>query len=185
MSLIGLLQSVQFTSTWWGHTLFIWMMLQNRFPSFLELQDIFLICEKKIHRNNKHITPPPKKRSAEKKFICWYSRLFEINEFYHIYGIPGICFHGYLPKNEFGEPEFDCYEPSYGYSATILRTTNPSNCPTKIPPQPTFFADVIIWHLKNLYYGTRGAFGDIPQTANRKFCLKKRNIPSKHIDFWL
>ena len=118
---------------------------------------------------------PPKKRSAEKKFICWYSRLFEINEFYHIYGIPGICFHGYLPKNEFGEPEFDCYEPSYGYydfkirdlehfkkileamkkadvflhkqtkrAATILRTTNPSNCPTKIPPQPTFFADVII-----------------------------------------
>lgn len=155
--------------------MFIWMMLQNRFPSFLELQDFFLICEKKIHRNNKHITPPPKKRSAEKKFICWYSRLFEINEFYHIYGIPGICFHGYLPKNEFGEPEFDCYEPSYGYydfkirdlehfkkileamkkadvflhkqtkrAATILRTTNPSNCPTKIPPQPTFFADVII-----------------------------------------
>ena len=43
------------------------MMLENRFPSFLELQDFFLICEKKIHRNNKHITPPPKKRSAEKK----------------------------------------------------------------------------------------------------------------------
>ncbi len=52
---------------------------------------------------------------SRKKFICWHSRLFEINEFYHTYGTPGIWFHGYLPKNEFGEPEFDCYEPDYGY----------------------------------------------------------------------
>ena len=52
---------------------------------------------------------------SRKKFICWYSRLFEINEIYHTYGTPGIWFHGYLPKSEFGEPEFDCYEPSYGY----------------------------------------------------------------------
>lgn len=52
---------------------------------------------------------------SRKKFICWYSRLFEINEFYHTYGTPGIWFHGYLPKSEFGEPEFDCYEPDYGY----------------------------------------------------------------------
>ena len=51
---------------------------------------------------------------SRKKFICWYSRLFEINEFYHTYGTPGIWFHGYLPKSEFGEPEFDCYEPDYG-----------------------------------------------------------------------
>ena len=39
---------------------------------------------------------------SRKKFICWHSRLFEINEFYHTYGTPGIWFHGYLPKNEFG-----------------------------------------------------------------------------------
>lgn len=50
-----------------------------------------------------------------KKFICWYSRKFEFNEFYHTFGTPGIWFHGYLPVADFGNPEFDYSEPGYGY----------------------------------------------------------------------
>ena len=50
-----------------------------------------------------------------KKFICWYSRKFEFNEFYHTFGTPGIWFHGYLPIADFGKPEFDYFEPGYGY----------------------------------------------------------------------
>ena len=50
-----------------------------------------------------------------KKFICWYSKKFELNEFYHTFGIPGIWFHGYLPVKEFGEPEFLYFNKKFGY----------------------------------------------------------------------
>lgn len=50
-----------------------------------------------------------------KKFICWYYRNFEFNEFYHTFGTPGIWFHGYLPIKDFGKPEFLYYDERYGY----------------------------------------------------------------------
>ena len=56
-----------------------------------------------------------KKFSTQKKFICWYYRNFEFNEFYHTFGTPGIWFHGYLPIKDFGKPEFLYHDERYGY----------------------------------------------------------------------
>ena len=50
-----------------------------------------------------------------KKFICWHSKKFELNEFYHTFGIPGIWFHGYLPIKDFGKPEYLYHDKRYGY----------------------------------------------------------------------
>lgn len=56
-----------------------------------------------------------KEKRWAKKFVCWYSRSFEMNEFYHTYGTPGIWFHGYLPVKDFGRPEYLYYNERYGY----------------------------------------------------------------------
>ena len=50
-----------------------------------------------------------------KKFICWHSKKFELNEFYHTFGIPGIWFHGHLPIKDFGKPEYLYHDERYGY----------------------------------------------------------------------
>lgn len=50
-----------------------------------------------------------------KKFICWYSNTFEINEFYHIFGVPGIWFHGYLLVKNFNNPENLYFDERFGY----------------------------------------------------------------------
>jgi len=98
---------------------------ENDFPQSLRWQNIDKFLKKFLHRLVNETTPCEtiidengheiKKVFRRKRFICWYSRVFEINEFYHTYGTPGICFHGYLPQNDFGEPEFDSVEPGYGY----------------------------------------------------------------------
>lgn len=73
-----------------------------------------------------------KGQSAEKtfktkKFICWYSSIFEINEFYHTFGTPGIWFHGYLPIQDFGNPEFLYYNEKFGYYDFQIKDTKHLN----------------------------------------------------------
>lgn len=98
---------------------------ETHFPRSLRWQNVDRFLKQFMHRFVGESVPIDtrideygneiKEVFSRKKFICWCSRQFEINEFYHTYGTPGVWFHGYLPKSEFGKPEFDCYEPSYGY----------------------------------------------------------------------
>lgn len=69
----------------------------------------------------------PKRPSKRKKFICWYSSIFEINEFYHTFGTPGIWFHGYLPIQDFGNPEFLYYNEKFGYYDFQIKDTKHLN----------------------------------------------------------
>ena len=98
---------------------------ENDIPQSLRWQNVDKFLKKFLHRFVSEVIPIDtvidehgneiKKVFSRKRFICWYSRIFEINEFYHTYGTPGIWFHGYLPQSEFGEPEFDSAKPDYGY----------------------------------------------------------------------
>lgn len=98
---------------------------ENDFPQSLRWQNVDKFLKKFMHRLVSETAPCNTiidehgnkilKFFSRKRFICWYSHTFEINEFYHTFGTPGIWFHGYLPKSEFGEPEFDYAEPDYGY----------------------------------------------------------------------
>jgi hypothetical protein len=98
---------------------------ETHFPRSLRWQNVDKFLKQFLHRTVTETTPfdtvideygnEVKQVFSRHKFICWYSRLFEINEFYHTYGTPSIWFHGYLPKSEFGEPEFNSHEPDYGY----------------------------------------------------------------------
>lgn len=77
--------------------------------SILKRQLFRYVAKSKIYK------PTAEKREIAKKYICWYSRSFDINEFYYTYGTPGIRFHGYLPVKDFGKPEFLYYDERYGY----------------------------------------------------------------------
>lgn len=98
---------------------------ENNFPQSLRWQNVDKFLKNFLHRFVSESIPSDTiidehgneilKFFSRKRFICWFSRTFEINEFYHTYGTPGIWFHGYLPKNEFGNPEFDSIEPGFGY----------------------------------------------------------------------
>ena len=49
-----------------------------------------------------------------KKAICWRvkDKNFNINEFYHTFGTPGIWFHGYLPIKEFASSKYITESPN-------------------------------------------------------------------------